>query len=40
MEDRYSVLIRFDDQLAADAFHTYFNGKKFSPAEVSNNGFP
>jgi hypothetical protein len=36
MEDRYSVLIRFDDQLAADAFHSNFNGKKFSPGEVSD----
>ncbi|WJX95821.1 BRAP2 RING ZnF UBP domain-containing protein 1 [Trifolium repens] len=34
MEDRYSVLIRFDDQLAADAFHSNFNGKKFSPGEA------
>lgn len=40
MEDRYSVLIRFNDQIAADGFHSKFNGKKFSPGEVSNNGLP
>lgn len=34
MEDRYSVLIKFVDQSAADAFYSNFNGKKFSPVEV------
>ncbi|ESW27025.1 hypothetical protein PHAVU_003G167400 [Phaseolus vulgaris] len=33
-EDRYSVLIKFADQFAADEFYSYFNGKKFSPAEA------
>lgn len=34
MEDRYSVLIKLNDQLAADGFYGNFNGKRFSPAEV------
>lgn len=34
MEDRYSVLIRFVNQLKADGFYCSFNGKRFSPAEV------
>ncbi|XP_073219992.1 BRAP2 RING ZnF UBP domain-containing protein 1 isoform X2 [Cicer arietinum] len=34
MEDRYSVLIEFVDQLAADGFHSNFDGKKFSPGEA------
>lgn len=34
MEDRYSVLIEFHDQVTADGFYTNFNGKKFSPGEV------
>ncbi|XP_020227367.1 BRCA1-associated protein isoform X2 [Cajanus cajan] len=33
-EDRYSVLLHFVDQFAADQFHTNFNAKKFSPAEA------
>ncbi|WVZ12972.1 hypothetical protein V8G54_017502 [Vigna mungo] len=33
-EDRYSVLIKFADQFAADEFYSYFNGRKFSPAEA------
>nr|XP_029146173.1 BRCA1-associated protein isoform X2 [Arachis hypogaea] len=33
MEDRYSVLIELQDQRAADAFYTNFNGKTFSPGE-------
>ncbi|XP_010687940.2 BRAP2 RING ZnF UBP domain-containing protein 1 isoform X2 [Beta vulgaris subsp. vulgaris] len=34
MEDRYSVLIRTGNQIAADAFYRTFNGKRFSPPEV------
>ncbi|KAJ1443910.1 Zinc finger, UBP-type [Sesbania bispinosa] len=34
MEDRYSVLIKFVDQFAADGFCSNFNGKKFSPGEA------
>ncbi|KAF7838780.1 BRCA1-associated protein [Senna tora] len=34
MEDRYSVLIRFVDQFAADGFYSSFNGKRFSPGEA------
>ncbi|WCJ30024.1 zinc finger (ubiquitin-hydrolase) domain-containing protein [Euphorbia peplus] len=34
MEDRYSVLIKLNNQLAADAFYDNFNGKRFSPAEA------
>lgn len=34
MEDRYSVLIRFVDQLTADGFYCNCNGKKFSPGEA------
>ncbi|KAL1372273.1 hypothetical protein HN51_002401 [Arachis hypogaea] len=34
MEDRYSVLIELQDQRAADAFYTNFNGKTFSPGEA------
>ncbi|CAI0389260.1 unnamed protein product [Linum tenue] len=34
MEDRYSVLIKLDSQLAADRFYNYFNGRRFSPAEA------
>lgn len=34
MEDRYSVLIKLNNQLAADGFYGNFNGKRFSPAEV------
>ncbi|KAK6945127.1 BRCA1-associated 2 [Dillenia turbinata] len=33
LEDRYSALIKFEDQLRADAFFGRFNGKKFSFAE-------
>lgn len=36
MEDRYSVLIRTGNQIAADAFYRSFNGKRFSPPEVSD----
>ncbi|KAF6166910.1 hypothetical protein GIB67_020139 [Kingdonia uniflora] len=34
MEDRYSVLIRFDDQKSTDSFYQHFNGKRFSSLEV------
>ncbi|CAI0542831.1 unnamed protein product [Linum tenue] len=34
MEDRYSVLIKLDSQLAADRFYNNFNGKRFSPSEA------
>lgn len=36
MEDRYSVLIRLDNELTADGFYSNFNGKRFAPAEVSD----
>ena len=34
MEDRYSVMVRVTDQIAADGLYCSFNGKKFSPSEV------
>ncbi|CAI9758942.1 unnamed protein product [Fraxinus pennsylvanica] len=34
VEDRYSVLIRLENQLSADGFYLNFNGKKFKPSEV------
>ena len=34
MEDRYSVLIKLTDQVAADGFYGNLNGKLFSPGEV------
>ncbi|CAL5199758.1 unnamed protein product [Lathyrus oleraceus] len=34
MEDRYSVLIRFDQQESTDAFYTHYNGRRFSSLEV------
>ncbi|KAL4180075.1 hypothetical protein AMTRI_Chr13g90340 [Amborella trichopoda] len=33
-DDRYSVLIRFDNQNSADNFYHHFNGKLFSSLEV------
>ncbi|KAL6561587.1 hypothetical protein OROMI_017188 [Orobanche minor] len=33
MEDRYSVLITLENQLAADEFHRSHNGKRFKPCE-------
>ncbi|KAK6121221.1 hypothetical protein DH2020_045034 [Rehmannia glutinosa] len=33
MEDRYSVLIRLDGQLAADGFYCSYSGKRFKPPE-------
>ncbi|KAL3532308.1 hypothetical protein ACH5RR_005829 [Cinchona calisaya] len=34
MEDRYSVLIRLENQMAADGFYCSFNGKRFRPSEA------
>lgn len=34
VEDKYSVLIRFDDQSSTDAFYKHFNGRHFSSLEV------
>ncbi|XP_057969092.1 BRAP2 RING ZnF UBP domain-containing protein 2 isoform X2 [Malania oleifera] len=34
MEDRYSILIRFDSQDSADNFFKHFNGNRFSSLEV------
>lgn len=34
MEDRYSVLITLEDQMAADGFYCSYNGKRFKPSEV------
>ncbi|XP_052176452.1 BRAP2 RING ZnF UBP domain-containing protein 2 [Diospyros lotus] len=34
VEDKYSILIRFDDQSSTDAFYTHFNGRRFSSLEV------
>lgn len=34
MDDRYSVLIKLEDQLAADGFYCIYNGKRFKPSEV------
>ncbi|KAL8139372.1 hypothetical protein V2J09_005393 [Rumex salicifolius] len=34
MDDRYSVLVRFDGQDSTDDFYKRFNGKKFSSLEV------
>ena len=34
MEDRYSILIRFDDLMSADTFYKHFNGRRFSSLEV------
>ncbi|KAL0429756.1 UNVERIFIED_CONTAM: BRAP2 RING ZnF UBP domain-containing protein 2 [Sesamum radiatum] len=33
LEDRYSILIRFDNQTSADSFYKHFNGKRFSSLE-------
>ncbi|XP_073135464.1 BRAP2 RING ZnF UBP domain-containing protein 2 [Henckelia pumila] len=33
LEDRYSILIRLDDQNSADSFYKHFNGKCFSSLE-------
>lgn len=34
VEDRYSVLIRTENEVLADGFYFKFNGKRFSPPEV------
>lgn len=34
VEDRYSILIRFDHQKSADNFYQHFNGRRFSSLEV------
>lgn len=34
MDDRYSVLIKFDNQDSADSFYEYFNGRRFNSLEV------
>ncbi|KAL2479624.1 zinc finger (ubiquitin-hydrolase) domain-containing protein [Abeliophyllum distichum] len=34
VEDRYSVLIRLENQFSATGFYYSFNGKKFKPSEV------
>lgn len=34
MEDRYSILIRFDGQDSTDNFYRHFNGRRFSSLEV------
>ncbi|KAH9605127.1 hypothetical protein KSS87_001485 [Heliosperma pusillum] len=34
VEDRYSVLIRTEDEVSAHAFYRALNGKRFSPPEV------
>ena len=36
MEDRYSVVIRLENQSMANGFYCNFNGKKFSPGEVDD----
>ncbi|CAA0810103.1 zinc finger (C3HC4-type RING finger) family protein [Striga hermonthica] len=33
LEDRYSILIRLDNQNSADSFYRHFNGKRFSSLE-------
>ncbi|KAI3721852.1 hypothetical protein L2E82_32871 [Cichorium intybus] len=34
MENRYSILVRFDDQSLTDSFQKHFNGRRFSYLEV------
>lgn len=34
MEDKYSILIRFDEQNSADGFYEYYNGRHFNSLEV------
>lgn len=34
MEDRYSVLIKLENRMAADGFYCSYNGKRFKPTEV------
>lgn len=35
MEDRYSVLVEFEDQKSADRFYLDVNGWRFSSSEVA-----
>lgn len=35
MEDRYSVLVEFEDQNSAERFYADLNGWRFSTSEVS-----
>ena len=39
MEDRYIVLIRFDEQESTDGFYKHFNGQRFSSLEVVFSGY-
>nr|XP_043606179.1 BRAP2 RING ZnF UBP domain-containing protein 2 [Erigeron canadensis] len=34
MDNRYSILVRFDDQNSTDGFHKHFNGRRFSSLET------
>lgn len=34
MGDKYSILIRFDEQDSADSFYGYYNGRHFNSLEV------
>lgn len=36
MENRYSILVRFDDQSSTDSFHKHFNGRRFSSLETES----
>ncbi|KAL5728032.1 RING-type E3 ubiquitin transferase [Ranunculus cassubicifolius] len=36
VEDRYSILIRFDDQKSADNFYRHYSGRRFSSLEVES----
>jgi hypothetical protein len=36
VEDRYSVLVEFEDQKSADGFYLDLNGWRFSSSEVTN----
>ncbi|KAM0010794.1 putative transcription factor C2H2 family [Helianthus debilis subsp. tardiflorus] len=36
MENRYSILVTFDDQNSTDAFHKHFNGRRFSSLETES----
>ena len=36
VEDRYSVLVEFEDQKSADGFYLDLNGWRFSSSEVAN----
>ncbi|PWA76010.1 zinc finger (C3HC4-type RING finger) family protein [Artemisia annua] len=36
MENRYSILVTFDDQNSTDGFHKHFNGRRFSSLEAES----